>query len=217
MLSTTITWKSTISSPCQAIPTQNENARPFSCKVFYLCPSCSQKRTLLFGEYMNERLLLVLPHRQMVFTFPKVLRVFFRCDKRLYGEISKLVYRMIQRFYNEAAGKRIQSAAVIAYASAGDFARFNPPLHGIFLEGGFDREGQFVHVPSLDLAKLSHYFRSTMIAFFLKRTLIDERLGRNMLEWRHAEFSVDLSLKIAAASSKAREALSQYIARPRCR
>jgi len=53
-----------------------EYFRPFSCKVFYplggqlhrLCPSCSQKRTLPFGEYMNEQLLLVLPHRQMVFT-----------------------------------------------------------------------------------------------------------------------------------------------------
>jgi hypothetical protein len=33
--------------------------------VFDLCPSCSQKRTLLFGEHMNEQLLLLLPHRQM--------------------------------------------------------------------------------------------------------------------------------------------------------
>ena len=59
----------------------------------------------------------------MVFTFPKVLRVFFRHDRRLYGEISKLVYHMIQSFYNAAAGRRIHSAAVIAYASASEFAR----------------------------------------------------------------------------------------------
>ena len=72
---------------------------------------------------MNERLLLLLPHRQMVFTFPKVLRAFFRHDRRLYGEISKLIYSMIQRFYNAAAGRKIHSAAVIAYASAGEFAR----------------------------------------------------------------------------------------------
>jgi len=188
--------------------------RPFSCKVFYLCPSCSQKRTLLFGEYMNERLLLLLPHRQMVFTFPKVLRAFFRHDRMLYGEISKLVYRMVRSFYNEAAGSRIQSAAVIAYASAGDFARFNPHLHAIFLEGGFDREGRFVHVPSLDLTKLSQYFRSRMVAFFLRRSFLNERLARNMLGWTHSGFSVDLSVKIPATSSKAREALAQYIARP---
>jgi hypothetical protein len=188
--------------------------RPFSCKVFYLCPSCSQKRTLLFGEYMNEHLLLLLPHRQMVFTFPKVLRAFFRHDRRLYGEISKLVYRMIQRFYNAAAGRRVQSAAVVAYASAGEFARWNPHLHSIFPEGGFDRQGRFVHVPSLDLARLSQYFRCTMVAFFLKRTLLNERLARNMLGWTHSGFSVDLTVKIPASSSKAREALAQYIARP---
>ena len=29
---------------------KEEHFRPFSCKVFHLCPSCSQKRTLLFGE-----------------------------------------------------------------------------------------------------------------------------------------------------------------------
>ena len=150
----------------------------------------------------------------MVFTFPKVLRVFFRHDRRLYGEISKLVYRMIQSFYNAAAGRRVQSAAVIAYASAGEFARWNPHLHAIFLEGGFDREGRFIHVPSLNLSKLSQYFRSSMVAFFLKRTLLNERLARNMLGWTHSGFSVDLTVKIPATSSKAREALAQYIARP---
>jgi hypothetical protein len=63
----------------------------------------------------------------MVFTFPKVLRAFFRPDRRLYGEISKLAYRMIQRFYNSTAGRRVQSASVIAYASAGEFARKKTP------------------------------------------------------------------------------------------
>jgi hypothetical protein len=102
-----------------------EYFKPFSCKVFHLCPSCSQKRTLLFGEYADEHLLLRLPHRQIVFTFPKVLRVFFRLDRRLYGEVTRLAYRLVQDFYAVAAGRRIQSAAVIAYASAGDFVRLH--------------------------------------------------------------------------------------------
>jgi hypothetical protein len=54
---------------CTNLDCRAEYFRPFSCKVFHLCPSCSQKRTLLCGEFMNERLLLRLPHRQMVFTF----------------------------------------------------------------------------------------------------------------------------------------------------
>jgi hypothetical protein len=68
--------------------------------------------------------------------FHQVLRAFFRHHRRLYGEISKLVYRMIQRFCNAAAGRRAQSAALFAYASSGEFARWNPHLqHAIFLEG----------------------------------------------------------------------------------
>ena len=43
--------------------------RPFSCKGFYLCPSCCQKRTLLFAEHLTNAVLLNLPHRQFVFTF----------------------------------------------------------------------------------------------------------------------------------------------------
>ena len=92
-----------------------EYFRPFSCSVFHLCPSCSQKRTLLLGEYINERLLLRLPHRQFVFTLPKVLRVFFRHDKRLHGEISRLIYRLVRDFAAEAAGRPLRAAAVVVF------------------------------------------------------------------------------------------------------
>ncbi len=34
--------------------------RPFSCKGFYLCPSCSQKRTILMAEHLTEEVLLRL-------------------------------------------------------------------------------------------------------------------------------------------------------------
>ena len=75
-----------------------EYFRPFSCKGFYFCPSCSKKRTLLFSEYMNERLLLALPHRQFVFTFPKLLRPYFRHNRRLFSEVSRMIFAIRQRF-----------------------------------------------------------------------------------------------------------------------
>ena len=57
-----------------------EYFRPFSCKSWYLCPSCNQKRLLLFSEHLSENVLLKLPHRQFVFTLPKLLRVYFKYD-----------------------------------------------------------------------------------------------------------------------------------------
>ena len=72
--------------------------RPFSCKSFYLCPSCHQKRTLLFAEHLTEQVLLDLPHCQFVFSIPKALRVFFRYDQRLFADVSRLIYRMVIDF-----------------------------------------------------------------------------------------------------------------------
>ena len=40
---------------------QYEIFRPFSCKKFYLCPSCSQKRAILFGEHISNEVMLKLP------------------------------------------------------------------------------------------------------------------------------------------------------------
>ena len=59
-----------------------EYFRPFSCKSWYLCPSCNQKRLLLFSEHLSENVLLNLPHRQFVFTLPKLLRPYFKYDRK---------------------------------------------------------------------------------------------------------------------------------------
>jgi hypothetical protein len=95
---------------------------------------------------------------------------------------------MMQGVYSAAAGRRIHGAAVIAYASAGDFVRrcsgppqgWNPHLHGIFL----------------DVQRLAQYFRASMVAFFLRRSLVNERLAKSMLGWTHSGFNLDMSVKI---------------------
>ena len=70
---------------------------------------------------------------------------------------------MLADFYNEAAGKAIESAAVLVFQTAGDFVRHNPHYHGIVLEGGFDDQGRFIHVPLGDLSRMSEYFRRMII------------------------------------------------------
>ena len=110
---------------------------PFSCKGFYLCPSCSQKRTLLFSENMVNDVILLLPHRQYVFAIPKCLRLFFKHDRKLFGEVSRLIFQMIQSFYNEAAGKTIRTASVISFQTAGDFLKVQFPLSRYRFRGWF--------------------------------------------------------------------------------
>jgi len=66
----------------------------FSCKGRYFCPSCHQKRVLIFGEWITEEILYPLPHRQYVFTIPKMLRPYFRFDR---GEKGSPISRQVKK------------------------------------------------------------------------------------------------------------------------
>jgi hypothetical protein len=42
----------------------------------WFCPSCHQKKVLLFGEFIKESVAYPLPHRQYGFSLPKMLRIY---------------------------------------------------------------------------------------------------------------------------------------------
>ena len=59
----------------------------FSCKTRGFCPSSHAKRLEERGEWVRETLLLDVPHRQVVFVIPRMLRVFFKFKLKLLGEL----------------------------------------------------------------------------------------------------------------------------------
>ncbi len=68
---------------------------------------------MLFAEYVSHDLLLRLPHRLITISLPKMWRVFFRYDRELFSEVSRLIYDMVQSYYNEAANTTIETAEVL--------------------------------------------------------------------------------------------------------
>ncbi len=72
----------------------------FSCKTRCFCPSCHQKRMLIYGEWVEEEVLAPVPHRQYVFTVPKVIRGAFHQRHRL-GELCRIVGRLLTEAYRE--------------------------------------------------------------------------------------------------------------------
>lgn len=68
----------------------------FSCRQRCLCPSCHQKRELIWVDFATEDLLEDVPHRQVVFTIPKRLRIYFRYDRKLLGELAGCAWRAIR-------------------------------------------------------------------------------------------------------------------------
>ena len=192
---------------------KHEIFRPFSCKRFYLCPSCSQKRAILFGEHISDEVLLRLPHRHFVFAFPKMLRPYFRHNKKVLSEIARLINDMIVSYYSEMTGKKIRTGIVLAFQSFGDFLRYNPHYHSLILEGGFDEAGNFIHIPILDLTQMKECFRRLVVDHFKDSGLLAEKMAQNLLSWKHSGFNINNSIRLMGHDNKARESLAQYIAR----
>jgi hypothetical protein len=157
--------------------------------------------------------MLKLPHRQFVFAFPKILRSFFRNNKKLFSEVSKKIYKMFELYYTRVGFKGARTGIITAFQTFGDFLRFNPHYHSLVLDGYFDGTGNFVYAPIKDTKKMTEYFRKIVIKHFVENSYITREQGLNLLSWKHSGFSIDNSVQLLALDNKAREALGQYIAR----
>ena len=120
---------------------------------------------------------------------------------------------MIQDYYNEVSGKQITSGLILSHQTFGDFAKPNPHWHGILIEGGFDEEGGFVYLPISNTSNMTELFRRKVIKYFEDNKLINSDFAQNLLSWKNSGFSIDNSIRLYGSDNKARESLSQYIAR----
>ncbi|MCG8479254.1 MAG: transposase [Spirochaetales bacterium] len=161
---------------------------------------------------MTTEVLLGLPHRQFAFTVPKALRPFFRHDRCLFAEVSRLIYRLLGDFYREAAGMRLLTGRVIAHQTFGDMLRWDPHFRAGVLEDGFGDEGTFFYIPFLSLQLMTELCRCRVITLLFERDVLNEDFARNLLSWKHSGFSIDNSVRILDRSS--RKNLAGYIARP---
>ena len=53
-------------------------------------PFCQQNKVLLFGEFIKESVAYPLPHRQYVFSLPKMLRIDFRNNRELLRRLCQI-------------------------------------------------------------------------------------------------------------------------------
>ena len=54
---------------------------------------------------MGEHVCAEVPHRQFVFTIPKRLRLYFRYDRRLLGDLCQAAWRSVRTVYQAVSGR----------------------------------------------------------------------------------------------------------------
>jgi transposase-like protein len=106
---------------------RHEYLLTFSCKGRYFCPACHQKRVLQFGNWVAEDVLAPVPHRQYVFTLPKMLRIYFRKDRRLLGKLSRCAAEALKTLFRAVRKDPTAVPGIIMVIEAsGDLVNFPP-------------------------------------------------------------------------------------------
>jgi len=189
---------------------------PYSCRRRCFCPSCCQKRALLFAEHVDKEVLADLPVRQYVITIPKMLRLCFKYDRKLLGLLSQCFYASVKELFQDAANDRHSLPGMIASLQTygDDPTRFHPHLHSLVTDGLVSADGSSVPIPCPDPACLMELFRHKLIKALLAREKISPRLVEIMQNWAHPGFSVFQGGAISPDDHEARRRVAGYMVHP---
>ena len=184
----------------------------FSCKTRGFCPSCHSKRREEWAEWMREDLILDTPHRQVVFTIPKMLRVFFKYNRSLLSGLCLCGKKTLVKYFKAVAGREITPGIVAVIQSFGSRINLHSHLHFLVSEGGSDLEGCFHSVCRFNDDLLREIFTREVFSLLLRKQLINLTLVQKILCWRHTGFHVHS--KVRAESKKEAERVGKYMIRP---
>lgn len=111
---------------------------PYSCRGRCFCPSRHEKRALETAAWVAEHVCAEVPHRQFVFTIPRRLRIYFRFDRRLLGELCRAAAHTVITVYRTASGRPDGVPGMVgAIQTFGQLIHAHPHIHALVTEGVF--------------------------------------------------------------------------------
>jgi hypothetical protein len=108
----------------------HEKLLAFTCKARHFCPACHQRRVRQTGQWIAASVCHDVPHRQFVFTFPKMLRGIFRKRRHLLHLLFQTATECLRDAFRTRLGlPEGRIAAAAAVHTFGDYLVFHPHLH----------------------------------------------------------------------------------------
>ncbi len=120
---------------------------PFTCKC-RLCTSCGTKAANQWADRIHH-ILLKVPHRHVIFTVPDKLRELLKNPKyqKILFIASKITMEEMVSSSNKKSKKKtkLKIGMIQVLQTYGADMKYNPHVHCIVTEGGFDRKGNWIH------------------------------------------------------------------------
>ena len=151
-----------------------------------------------------------VPHRQWVFTVPKILRKLFHKDRKLLSQMARCASETIMELYR-ALYQEAKPGIVLSIQTFGDLLLWHPHIHCLVTDGVFDKDNCFHPVPAIDTEKAVIIFREKIFNILRKNLRISEALISNMRNWKYTGFSVHNKVYISENNNKGILQLAEYI------
>jgi hypothetical protein len=193
----------------------HEKLLAFTCKSRHFCPACHQRRVRHTSAWIADSVCHAVPHRQFVFTFPKMLRGIFRKRRHLLHLLFQTATECLRDAFRIRLGLpdgRIAAAASVH--TFGDYLVFHPHLHVFAADGLFDEHGRFHSMPDESLAPLAELFRHRFLHALRAAKLLSAQKVTELLSWKHSGFHIDGGEKpVASDDTRGRQRLAEYLLR----
>ena len=185
----------------------------FSCKKRVVRPSCATKRSILFGEKIRE---IVRPysHVHMTFTIPKILRGFFKRNRKLLKLLAQSAHFAIEKYFREALGiEGGYTGGIFCIQSHGSLLNFHPHTHALIL-AGIIKEGKFYEQINISTDVIAKLFRARLLSVLLRKGTIKQELIDLLMSWNHnSGFNVHSKGKINGSDGEQIENVARYMSR----
>ena len=116
-----------------------EKITAFSCKQRGFCPSCTGRRMSEAACHLVDHILLMVPYRQFVITFPYPLRYWLNTNTSLFKEVHDIITNAIQAHYKALTNLptyRDPKAGIVSFTQRfGSALNLNPHIHLIATDG----------------------------------------------------------------------------------
>ena len=147
-----------------------------------------------------------------MFTLPKIIRHYFKYDRKLLGKLCLCAWKTIKEFFGACLPEATVPGAVISIQTWGNMgANFHPHLHALVSKGTFNAHGVFYPLPWIDTQKMALLFREKVFTMLIKEEKISEDLAAKIRQWPHSGFNIHNEVEISAGDEKGRQTLAQYI------
>ena len=150
----------------------------------------------------------------MTFTIPKILRIFFKRNRKLLKLLVQSANFAIEKYFREALGIETgHTGGIFCIQSQGSLLNHHPHVHALIL-AGIIKEGKFYEQINIATDVIAKIFRARLLAVLLEQGIIKQELIDLLMSWNHnSGFNVHRKGKIKGANCEQIEKVARYMSR----